>query len=277
MSFRACRGILGLNVLQEENMNYKIITKDNHKFIVLPELIKLGLKHCITTKDMDIGLKTNGDVDDIKRNFKYIFDFMGIEPKELYSGYQVHSGTVVDITDMSQGSFYETGKVFYETDGLVTNIEGIALISRFADCTPIILFDPIKKVQANIHSGWKGTLQRIGANGIDIMVNEYSCNPEDIIAIIGPTIGKDDFEVESDVMIQFKEEFDFQDEIIKRKNDIKYLIDLQMTNKEILLSKGIKEENLTIIDLSTYSNVDLLHSYRRDKAGFGLMGAITIL
>lgn len=258
-------------------MDYKIITKNNHRFIIIPELTELGLKHCITTKDMDIGLKTNGDVEDIKQNFKYIFEVLGVVPHELYSGYQTHSGTVVNITDMSQGSFYETGKVFYDTDGLVTGIEGIALISRFADCTPIILYDPVLKVQANIHSGWKGTLQRIGSNGIDIMINEYSCNPENIIAIIGPTIGKDDFEVEADVMTLFKDEFDFHEEIIKRKNEIKYLIDLQSTNKRILLSKGIKEENLTIIDLSTYANEDMLHSYRRDKADFGLMGAITVL
>lgn len=258
-------------------MNYKIQTKNNHRYIVIPELKKLGLNHCFTTNDMDIGLKTNGNVEDIKQNFEYIFDFMGVKPKELYSGYQTHSATIETINDISQGTVYDTGKVFYDTDGLVTDIEGIALISRFADCTPIILFDPVKKVQSNIHSGWKGTLQRIGANGIDKMVEEYGCNVEDIIAIIGPTIGKDDFEVESDVMEQFKEQFDFHNEIIRQKNDIKYLIDLQTTNKRILLEKGIKEENITIIDLSTYENDHMLHSYRRDKTEFGLMGAITVL
>jgi YfiH family protein len=259
-------------------MQYKIETKNNQRFIYIPELTEMGLLHCFTTKDMDIGLKTNGNVEDIKKNFDYIFDFIGVKPKEHYQGYQVHSGNVVNITDISQGSYYEsTGKVFYDTDGLVTGIKNIALVSRFADCTPIILYDPIKKVQGNIHSGWKGTLQRIGANGIDIMVKEYGCNPEDIIAIIGPTIGKDDFEVESDVMTLFEKEFDFSREIIRQKNEIKFLIDLQTTNKKILLSKGIKDDNLHIIDLSTYSKADLLHSYRRDKDKFGLMGAITVM
>lgn len=257
-------------------MDYKIETKDNIRYIVIPELSMLGLKHCFTTNDMDIGLKTNGNVDDIKQNFEYIFDFIGVKPKELYSGYQTHSATIVSIKDMSQGTVYETGKVFYDTDGLITDINGIALISRYADCSPIILFDPIKKVQANIHSGWKGTLQKIGANGVEKMVKDYGCNVEDILTIIGPTIGKNDFEVEADVMIQFQEQFNFHNEIIKKKNDIKYLIDLQTTNKKILLKVGIKEENITIIDLSTVSN-DFLHSYRRDKAEFGLMGAITIL
>ena len=258
-------------------MEYKIESKNKHRYIVIPELIELGLNHCFTTLDMDIGISTNGDVEDIKQNFKYIFDFMGVKPNEIYSGYQIHSSNIAKIKDEDQGSYYKVGKVFYDTDGLVTDLENIAIITRFADCSPIILFDPVKRVQANIHSGWKGTLERIGANGVDKMVGEYACNPKEIIAIIGPTIGKDDFEVEDDVMEQFKVKFDFHNEIIRKKNDMKYLIDLQTTSKKILLEKGIKEENITIIDLSTYANDDLLHSYRRDKAEFGLMGAITVL
>ena len=258
-------------------MDYKIVSKNNVRYIVIPELKEKGLNLCFTTKDMDIGLKTNEKMEDIKRNFDNIFKFMEEDPIELYSGYQTHSANIVSIKDIKQGSEYDFGKIFQDTDGLITSIENIAIVSRFADCTPIILFDPIKRVQANIHSGWKGTLKRIGANGVNKMVKEYGSHPKDIIAIIGPTIGKDHFEVESDVMTQFSEEFDFHQEIIKRKNDIKYLIDLPITNRRILLNEGIKEENITQIDLSTFPNEDLLHSYRRDGADFGLMGAISIL
>lgn len=258
-------------------MQYKIETKNNYRYIVIPQLRALGLNMCITTIDMDIGLKTNGDVDEINRHFDDIFNFMEARPKERYSGYQVHGANIQCIRDLSQGTVYDTGKVFYDTDGLITDLKDVALISRFADCTPIILFDPIKKVQANIHSGWKGTLQRIGGVGVDLMVDEYGSNPEDIIAVLGPTIGKHDFEVESDVMTQFKEEFDFYKDIIRQKDEIKFLIDLHTTNKRILFDRGIKEENLIIVDLSTFAREDLLHSYRRDQKEFGLMGAITIL
>ncbi len=269
--------MMNLGFEKEEKMQYKIETKNNYRYIVIPQLKSLGLNMCITTMDMDIGLKTNGDVDEINKHFDEIFEFMGAKPKERYSGYQVHGANIECITDLSQGTVYDTGKVFYDTDGLITDLKDVALISRFADCTPVILFDPKKKVQANIHSGWKGTLQRIGAVGVDLMVGKYHCNPEDIIAVLGPTIGKHDFEVESDVMEMYRKEFDFHKDIIRQKNDTKFLIDLHTTNKRILLSKGIKEENLTIVDLSTFAHVDLLHSYRRDKAQFGLMGAITIL
>lgn len=258
-------------------MDYKIIEKNNMRYIVVPELKEKGLNLSFTTKDMDIGLETNTNIGEVKKHFDSIFEFMGENPIEVYSGYQVHSANIESIKDINEGSEYDIGKVFYDTDGLITDIKDIALVSRFADCTPIILFDPIKKVQVNIHSGWKGTLGRIGANGVNKMVNEYGSNPKDIIVVIGPTIGKNDFEVESDVMTQFKNEFEFHQEIINKKNDIKYLIDLHKTNIKILLAEGIKKENITLINLSTFANEDLLHSYRRDGSNFGLMGAISIL
>lgn len=258
-------------------MQYKIVSENDYRYIIIPELNNLGLNLCFTTIDMDIGLKTNDDIEEINNNFQKIFQFMGVNPIERYSGYQVHGGNIQCITDIGQGTFYDTGKVFYDTDGLITDLKDIALITRFADCTPIILFDPVRQVQANIHSGWKGTLQRIGAHGIDLLVEKYNSKPEDIIAILGPNIGFDDFEVEADVMNQFKEEFDFHLDIIRQKNNIKFLIDLHTTNKRVLLEKGIKEENIFIVDLSTVENDDLLHSYRRDKKEFGLMGAITVL
>ncbi|MDD2446149.1 MAG: peptidoglycan editing factor PgeF, partial [Tissierellia bacterium] len=258
-------------------MDYKIEAKADYRFIYLPELRELGLYNCFTTKDMDIGRSTNESIDDIRKSYEYIYDFIGIRPKEQFSGYQVHSGNVVSITDMSQGECNGIDRIIAETDGLITNINNIALISRFADCTPILLYDPIKKIQANIHSGWKGTLQRIASNSLDIMVNKYGSNPKDIIGVLGPTIGRNDFEVEYDVMNMFKEEFDYYKDIIRQKNEIKFLIDLHTTIKRMLLDKGIKEDNLTTIDLSTYAEEDLFHSYRRDKEAFGIMGAITIL
>lgn len=257
-------------------MNYKIETKNNIRYITIPKLTDLGLKHCFTTSDMDIGLKTNGSVESIKENIKSIYKFLEIEPFVLYNGYQTHSGNIAIINDTNQGLESDFGRYFPETDGLVTDKENIALITRFADCTPIILYDPVKRVHANIHSGWKGTLQRISANGIKTMMENYNSNPEDIISIIGPTIGKDEFEVDYEVKDLFEKEFGYMKNIIRSKNNIKSLIDLKKINQSILLENGILEANIIIIDLQTMSN-EMLHSFRRDKERFGLMGVVTIL
>lgn len=257
-------------------MNYKIETINKIRYIRVPKLTELGLKHCFTTSDMDIGITTNGSVDSIKENIASIYDFLNINPDILYNGFQTHSKNIAIVENMQQGLENEFGRYFPDTDGLVTDMKNIALITRFADCTPIILFDPIKGVHANIHSGWKGTLQRIGANAINTMKNEYDCDPVDIISIIGPTIGKDEFEVDNDVKDLFQQEFGFNKNIITKKDKIKFLIDLQRINKNILIENGILEDNIITLDLPTVSN-DLLHSYRRDKKEFGLMGVITIL
>ena len=257
-------------------MNYKIETKNNIRYITIPKLTELGLKHCFTTSDMDIGFTTNGSVESIKENLELIYDFLDIKPSILYNGFQTHSRNMAVVENIDQGLENEFGRYFPDTDGLVTDKENIALITRYADCTPIILYDPVKKVHANIHSGWKGTLQRIAANAIDTMKNEYKCQALDIISIIGPTIGKDEFEVDDDVAEQFKKEFGYLENIITKKDKIKSLIDLQEINKNILLENGLEEDNITILDLPTISNY-MLHSYRRDKKEFGLMGVITIL
>ncbi len=257
-------------------MNYKIHSKNNIRYITIPKLTELGLKHCFTTSDMDIGFTTNGSVESIKANLQSVYDFLNIKPSILYNGFQTHSNNIAIVKNMDQGLEHEFGRYFPETDGLVTALENIALITRFADCTPIILFDPIKKVHANVHSGWKGTLQRIAANAINIMKNEYNCDPGDIISIIGPTIGKDEFEVDIDVKELFEKEFGYLNNIILKKNEIKSLINLQEINKNLLIESGIIEDNITIVDLPTISN-EILHSYRRDKKDFGLMGVITTL
>lgn len=260
----------------KKGLKVKIVESKNISFLIVPYLLDLGLKHCFTTIHMDMGTKTNEDLENLTKNFEHIYEFLEINPKILYSGYQVHGNKVEIINSLNQGKEAYFGRYIEDTDGLITNMKGVALISRYADCSPIILFDPINRVQANIHSGWRGTLKEISKVGIESMIKNYKSNVDDIIAIIGPTIGKDDFQVDIDVKTMFQEKFEFNKEIIRKKNHIKYLIDLEKTNKRILLESGIKEKNIICMNLSTYSN-PLLHSYRRDKGKYGLMGLVTMI
>ena len=257
-------------------MKYIIKTLKDKKFLIFPELLDIGLYHCFTTADMDMGLKTNGSVESIRENLAIIYEVMGKEPRELFSGFQTHTDHVAIVSSIDDGSYYAAGKYFMETDGLITDIPNIALATRFADCTPILLFDPVKRVHGNIHSGWKGSLKEIGGKAVDKMVEEYNSNPQDIIVILGPAIGKDDFEVDIDVMQLFKEKFMFHDDVITRKNDIKYCIDLKEIIKRTLMDKGIGKNNIHSVDISTFKDPNL-HSYRRDKDAFGQMACLTMI
>lgn len=159
---------------------------------------------------------------------------------------------------------------FPDVDGLITNLKGVLLTSILADCQGILLYDNVKKVVGSIHSGWKGTLNRIGCNAIRLMISEYGCNVEDIQVYMTPSILKCCFEVEDDVKEQFEDMFkdiNIKDyitngDIVDGKN--KYFIDTVGINKTILMNIGIKEENITLPTLCTKCNNKIMHSHRGD-------------
>ena len=167
---------------------------------------------------------------------------------------------------------------YNETDGIVTNKKSLILSTTNADCILLLLFDPIKKVIANVHSGWRGTLQRISTKAIEKMEKEYNCNPKDIICCICPSIRKCHFEVEKEVKDMFEEEF----KSIVEKNDIitetisskKWTIDTVLINQIILEEKGLKKENIIDSKICSVCNSNLVHSYRVEKEGYGLETAI---
>ena len=167
---------------------------------------------------------------------------------------------------------------YNETDGIVTNKKNLILSTTNADCILLLLFDPIKKVIANVHSGWRGTLQRISTKAIEKMEKEYNCNPKDIICCICPSIRKCHFEVEKEVKDMFEEEF----KSIVEKNDIitetisskKWTIDTVLINQIILEEKGLKKENIIDSKICSVCNSNLVHSYRVEKEEYGLETAI---
>ena len=167
---------------------------------------------------------------------------------------------------------------YKDTDGLMTNKKNLILSTTNADCILLLFFDPIKKVIANTHSGWKGTLQRISVKTVDKMMQEYGCNPSDIICCICPSIRKCHFEVEKEVKAMFKKEFkDLEkiNEIIEEKEiNKKWNIDTILINKILLKNIGLKEENIIDSKICSVCNSNIIHSYRVEKEGYGLNTAL---
>ena len=164
------------------------------------------------------------------------------------------------------------------TDGLITNKKNIILSTTNADCILLLFFDPVKKAIANVHSGWRGTLQRISVETIEKMEKEYNSNPQDIICCICPSIRKCHFEVKRDVYELFSKEFkdlkEIDEMIILDSKDEKWYIDTVKINKVILENAGLKKENIIDSGICSVCNSDLIHSYRVEKERFGLSTAI---
>lgn len=167
---------------------------------------------------------------------------------------------------------------YYNTDGLITNQKDRILSTTNADCILLLFFDPIKRVIANTHSGWKGTLQRIAIKTVQKMVKEFCCNPKDIICCICPSIRKCHFEVEKDVKDMFEKEFhDFDNlnKIIEEKvPSKKWNIDTVLINQIILEKQGLKKENIIDSGICSVCHSNLIHSYRVEKQGYGLNTAL---
>ena len=167
---------------------------------------------------------------------------------------------------------------YNKTDGLMTNKKDLILSTTNADCILLLFFDPVKKIIANTHSGWKGTLQRISVKTVKKMQEEYNCNPSDIICCICPSIRKCHFEVEKQVKDMFEKEFsdlsNLNDIINEKVSNEKWNIDTVLINQIILEKEGLKKENIIDSKICSVCNSDIIHSYRIEKEGYGLNTAL---
>ena len=181
---------------------------------------------------------------------------------------QAHS-SFVDIVE-------NKNEIHEGVDGLITNKNKISLSLVFADCTPILFYDPVKNAIGNIHSGWRGTIQKIGQIGAIKMIETYNCNKKDLLCLIGPCIQKCHFEVGEDVKDIFEQTFSYllnSTEFIKksekRTEEQKYLIDTNIINRKLLEEVGIPSKNVIESGICTVCNSKYMHSYRvdGDKSG----------
>ena len=257
------------------NKNIIHIKEENIEYIQFKKLLEYKeVKHAITLKPYDFcgisNYEENKDM--VNENYKNLCMSIGLNEDKIIRAKQTHTNNVKTVSQNDIGIF---PKSLNDVDGLITNEKGLVLSLIFADCIPLIFYDPVKNVISNIHSGWKGTVQRIGEKGAKEMIQSYASNPKDIICCIGPSIGKCHFEVEEEVFNIFKQEFqdiDFMKYIVQ--NNRKYYIDTVGINRAILEKLGLLPENIIESEICTVCNSSYTHSFRADKEKSGRMTAV---
>lgn len=198
-----------------------------------------------------------------KKSYKEICDELNIKYKNIVNTDQSHTDNIQIIKNKINNDKPDFN-LYKNTDGLITNKKNIILSTINADCILLVFYDPIKKVIANVHSGWRGTIKRISVKTIEKMKEEYNCNPQDIICCMSPSIRKCHFEVDNDVYQIFKNEYkDLKnfDELAVKNND-KWNIDTIEINRTILKNAGLKKENIIDSGICSVCNKNLIHSYR---------------
>lgn len=200
--------------------------------------------------------------------------------KNIIKTKQNHTDNIKTIEEKKNIDFPDIEN-YKDTDGLITTKKDLILTTTNADCILLLFFDPVKKVIANVHSGWKGTIKRISVKTVKKMKDEFGCMPKDIICAICPSIRKCHFEVDSDVYELFLNEFtdlkNFEEIAMKDDKKNKWYIDTVAINKIILKNEGLLEENIIDSKICSVCNKYYIHSYRVEKENYGLSSAIISL
>lgn len=230
-----------------------------------------GVTAFFTTRDLPLKSGERDDlIEEVEHNKKLLCEDFNIPLENLVIPVQTHSYNVV-VVNGKQKRVNGISSTFENTDALLTNQKNIAIALNFADCVPIIFYDPIQKVVAVAHAGWRGTVAKIGPKTVEKMVKDFECKPEDIIALIGPAIGKCCFEVKEDVLQQILKSVDNQ----PQESALGMHVDLKLINKIQLLASGVKK-----IDLSEYCTScqnELFFSYRKENGKTARHSAVIML
>ncbi len=261
------------------------VKKRNLAYIQFGNLLKYGdsLKHCFTTRlggvsegeyfSLNLGVKKDDRRENVVKNFRIICEALGINPENLVFSDQVH-GTeirVVDEKDRGKGLYRDSD--INCVDGLATICADVALVTFYADCVPVFLFDPARKAIAVVHSGWRGTLAEITAKAIDVMRCEFGCKPCNLVAAIGPSINRCCYEVGNEIYEQFRNALSWSEGFFENVNG-KWHLSLQGIVHKTLLNKGLSDNNITVSKLCTRCRGDLFFSHRAGRGRNGLMAAI---
>lgn len=273
------------------NTNNAVLERNGKApYITFPSLSKISfVKHGFSTR---LGGVSKGylssmnfdfsreDRENVEKNYEIISNSIGLNYNNLVLSDQVHKTNIYLVTNKDKGKGIIKERDYKEMDGLITNTPGLVLTTFYADCVPLYFVDIKKKAIGLSHSGWRGTVKGMGAKTIEAMAESFGSSPKDIVAVIGPSICKECYEVSEDVANEFIKVFNenmWKDILHKKEinssGNNKYQLDLWKANYYILLKAGLLAENINISAVCTACNCDLLYSHRASKGKRGSLAA----
>ena len=228
---------------------------------------------------MNLSFARGDREENVRENFQRIAHAVGFQAEKMVFTHQTHTTNVRKVTEEDWGKGFSRERDYSDVDGLITNVPQTVLTTFYADCVPIYLVDPVKKAIGLCHSGWRGTVGRISQVTIARMQEEYGSDPKDILAAVGPSICQDCYEVSGDVTEQFQDSFreKYWKELFYQKENGKYQLNLWKANEIILEEAGITKEHISVTDICTCCNPQLLYSHRASKGQRGNLAAFLMI
>lgn len=237
-----------------------------------------NLVHAVTTRHGGTSpapfdsLNTSAHVGDepsrVQQNLDRLHRALGLDRQSTVDASQAQADRVAVVTPGERGTRLQG------VDGLITNHRGIPLMLRFADCVPIILYDPVHLAIGVAHAGWRGTVAKVLTNTIRAMQTAYQTAPRDVIACIGPSIGPCCYEIGADVVKRVETAFPDTHALLLSKNGVTHL-NLWQANAAQLRALGVQQ--IEIAEICTADNTLDFYSWRRENARTGRFAALIAL
>lgn len=243
--------------------------------LVFPALEATGLvTHCFSTRlggvsegkfsTMNFTFTRGDNPEHVMENYRRMAAALGVEHQRMVLSHQTHTTHVREVGEEDGGKGIVKERDYQDVDGLITNVPGIVLVTFYADCVPLYLVDPVHKAIGLSHSGWRGTVNRMGRTTIEAMNRAYGTKAEDLIVCIGPSICQDCYEVGEEVAQEFMRAFEKAqwEELLQEKEGGKYQLNLWRANQMIFREAGVPIEQIHVTDICTHCNPDHMFSHR---------------
>lgn len=267
----SCLDIIGLSNIAPKFTNMRKMIQGRLSVFKFESFKKYkNIAHWVTTKEGWIAgdrPRFTSDSDEIYAPFrKELAASCETDEKKFVFARQTHSDHVAVVNSAMCKNTID------DTDALITSEPGLFVCVQTADCVPVLLFDPVKKVVAAVHAGWKGTIAKIAGKTVAKMAETFGSNPADIVAGIGPSIHMHDYEVGPEVVAAVEASFSNSPALLKPSmNKGHAYFDLWEANQTVLLESGIKEENIELMGLCSFEHADMFFSARREGSETGRM------
>lgn len=227
---------------------------------------------------MNLGFSRGDERERVLANYRRMAEALGLPAERMVLSQQSHTTHVREVTEEDAGCGIWKPSKYTDVDGLITNVRGLPLVTLYADCVPLYFVDPVHRAVGLSHSGWRGTVGRMGTVTLRAMGEAYGTRPEETLACIGPSICRDCYEVGPDVAEEFRAAFEGASGILlEGRRSGKFQLDLWEANRRILLEAGVKEDHMAVTDICTCCNPELLFSHRASGGRRGNLAAFLCL
>ena len=243
--------------------------------------------HCFTTKKggvstgecatLNLGFNRGDLKENVLTNYQRVAELLEVPLESMVLSKQVHETNIVEVTYNDKGNGIVTPNKWESVDGFYTNQPGITLVTHYADCVPLFFYAPRYGMIGMAHSGWRGTVDQIGAKMIQIWGEKHHIPPAEIEVGIGPSIGPCCFEVHADVADAFLMNFKNPSFVVESHKKGKYNINLWECNRQSLIAQGVLEENIMMAEICTCCESDTFFSHRKTEGKRGTLGAFMCL